>query len=700
MSSINGSSETSPFHHPKPGVGSAMNGGVGGGGEKKQLDGLIGSAYPGHTSTSPVTPTDTAALSVPRTMADITRLFMSGASATPPNPNRPQRISPQARNGTAPTPSAPSTLSPAADIAVSNTANPVSAHCPQPKPLTMESAVTMDTAALSESVSPFVTVQNILSTITGPGADETLHRLAQGMAAKIKGAVGLIYVRDNGLCVERVEGRTPARFLATQYHNAQTLADVHLARILFSLQHNVEHWLIVPPNVDATNAQSPPSPNNALATLRKQLLTATPNPLLLTGIGRDDVLLAYRLLKEFSSYLPEPDGSIQVVVDGPAEQSRPVLNRLISTSRDFLGLTLDQLVLPATTGAALEQVVRIELAHLSAETRNSLWMAVGDMVTELTGPMEVEEEFPEPSAEFSEPDFTPPPLPKHGREPDMLDLLDADERAALAAALPSEPAGLPPHQPLPPATPAPRHIPDLIGQAAPVPPPHAYDLLPKMNPTKIPAITTNPVPVIPASKPAPVIPATRPTQTLNVAPAATLKSPVHVVVPVAETKPTPVTPPAGPTPHPQDVLQAVDCPIMPTSSSELWPLVRTALTNLQAQQTPLAASLPFGQGMLTADTSGQLHLWILVDRQNPIGWSLLANWAKQNRQLIALTQHPHPANLDPQLNLHLIIPPNPTPELLHQNHAIQLGHTPNLNYYRVMPLIWNARTGLVVIPQA
>lgn len=514
-------------------------------------------------------------------------------------------------------------------------------------------------------------IHAVLTTSTGPEAASALHRLAQRMAAQIQGAVGLIRVSGEAggggvLSVERIEARHPARFIPGSFHSPQSPPDVQLARILFSLRNLVECWLImVPPLADPSSAAADPT-----GEIRRCLLASAPERILLTTPGREDILGAYRLLKDLSAQEEIETPQIKVLIDGPAHAM--AFERLALTARNFLKLDLTRLDLPRATPdmldavaaaaagggtAGVEAVIQFDLAALSDAGRHALWLSVTDMVEELTGAAALDES----EDESGEPADNAIPNPQSFD--DLMDVLEPEERAALAAEWPERSA---PENP-------------------PVVPTNGGQVLQK------PILEKLPDPELADVAPTKVAPPLIPTP------------------PIVSSAPIPV-----PTTAPANVLRAVDCPAFPTHSDALWPLVRDSIAGLMGGHTVLEAQPPSPHSLLSTDAAGKLHLWVLAEAADPVSWATLWQWARQNRQLISLTRRPC-AQVTTQVttggvDVHIILAPvastasgSTQPGLVIRGGggaALEpsTAEAGAIHYYRTLPVTWSSRTGLVVIP--
>ncbi|MEI8194401.1 MAG: hypothetical protein WCI73_00675 [Phycisphaerae bacterium] len=533
-------------------------------------------------------------------------------------------------------------------------------------------------------------IHAVLTAATDPGARSALRRLAQRMAAQIQGAVGLISVGGgtaDELRVERIEAHQPPRFIPGSFHSPQSPPDVQLARVLFSLRNVVECWLIMVPPLASPTSTDP----DAIDEVRRCLLASAPERILLMTPRREDILGAYGLLKDLSSQEAIETPQIKVVLDGPEHSVHAAFKRLALTAHNLLKLELTRLELPRATPdmlegtAGVESVAKFDLAVLSAAGRQAIWLSVTDMVEELTGAASLDESEEEPENESGTAADTLNPQSFD----DLMDVLEPAERAALAADWPEHTT---PGSPETDATKVENADGGHAqwgggGGAGHVSQSDAPKNITSANLSDVtPVVTPNPP-----------------------SPAPSISTPISVPAPTAMEPPVSVAQAPAPITAPSVTMpRVVDCPILPTHAASLWPLVRESLNGLLGGHSILTAQPPAPHSLLSTDASGRLHLWVLADPADPVAWSTLWQWARQNQQLIALTQRLDPAAHAPcsVVDVHVILPPAAAagatqPGLVIRGNAAAESSTADggtIHYYRTLPVTWNARTGLLVIP--
>jgi hypothetical protein len=139
-------------------------------------------------------------------------------------------------------------------------------------------------------------------------------------------------------------------------------------------------------------------------------------------------------------------------------------------------------------------------------------------------------------------------------------------------------------------------------------------------------------------------------------------------------------------------LRPVDAAIGNGDRRHLWHAARQSIVDLIPASILLDAQPPHDEASLLAvDSTGRLHLWLLANPAEPTGWSSLWQWAREHRQLIALTRRD--LSIDPvaEVGIHLIIPPSAERTLIRSAPN-------NVAFYRMHAIRWHDRHGLVVIP--
>jgi hypothetical protein len=268
----------------------------------------------------------------------------------------------------------------------------------------------------------------------------------------------------------------------------------------------------------------------------------------------------------------------------------------------------------------------------------------------------------------------------------LAQVLDPEERAALAAGF---------DEPDPPEfdAPAPAPSPARPATASPLPRPaadaHLFDIRTQVIP---PVIINVPTPA-PATPPAP---ARKP-----VAPPPARPTPAGPLAPVAAPaadKLIPAGSRGGVTLRAFDLHDVDDRPAQ-------WEAVERSVRDLVPDSILLEARPPMSwatDSCIAIAPDGRLHVWTLY--KDGASWYALREWASEHRNLLALTRRDLVLSKDADVAVHIVLPMEPaaadadrTPTVV---NTLLRTATRNIHVYRLRPLTWNGRRGLVVVPIA
>lgn len=570
-----------------------------------------------------------------RTMADIAKLFMSGADVAPAggaNANgggvpRPTRVPPKSGGG----------ASSAVSVPVGRRTIPL----PGAPAGGVNFALKTKAGRLPEesSGSALPVVQLALTDGGGAGNFAAIVEVAKLLAGQHRTAMGVV-ARDGGvLRVARVEGVGRPVFMKTTFAAPQVGADVQLARTLCEMKETVEHWIVALPGAEAE-------------TVARGLLRSCGEWLISCATDNDALIACYRTVKSVCGLVRGGGGERQegrriglfVQTTDRAEAVR-VHTRLNHVALGFLDQELSLLALTHPAAA----IVQLQGDFgLTRETSEAIWLSVLDFVGELVGgsdeeceggfegetledegenelganPEEDEEEIATRERSFAE-------------VADVQEVLDHEERVALtegfgggsAGARGGEDEGVAAEVASGLREPEVAKVASRVGQQA------------AASPGEFGAIMAGQ--------------------------GAGMKK-------------------MG--------LRAVEALPLAAGRAMVWEAVQQSIPDLVPGTILLEAKPPHDDcSLLMADTQGRLHLWVLSDGANGMGWCGLWRWALDHRQLIGLTRRDLRIDVGAEVRVHVVLPPG-------EAGGVGGSGPVGVNWYRMWPVQWRDRTGLVVVP--
>lgn len=393
--------------------------------------------------------------------------------------------------------------------------------------------------------------------------------------------------------------------------------EMQLARLLFMAKKSVSGWMIVVHPKERKEIE--------------QLVPVTDSWLVAGGTDNDGLIESYRTLKALfdSSRAQESNPAITLAFDtGDLVEAQRAFVRLSHVARSFLSQQLKFLFgRPDVENVAACQIADLAVAdHEKAAVWASLFdfsLDLADQATEEELDNAGEEETLSQSAQ----DIFNTPL---------QNLLDPDERAALTEGFGESPAMETPSPKMPePQRPvvkkqdvsAAYHVdlPEEAPKAIPVTPVNAPGEIARRE---MPASERVNEPIREAAKPAPRIVRSEPVEKV-ITPTSTEIVASLLAVPAQ----------AGAT------------------GAVLWSAIEPAVAALAAGHTILEARPPRQlASLLTVDTLGALHVWMLADPADPTAYSRVWQWAGDHRQLIALTRRDVKLDGNADVRLHLVLP--------------------------------------------
>jgi hypothetical protein len=417
--------------------------------------------------------------------------------------------------------------------------------------------------------------------------------------------------------------------------------DLQIARALYTLRDSVGTWLIAAP--DARNENFP------------TLATHAAHRLIACSTDGDSLIGAYQHMKRAAALIPATQTSHAFIIAPTPAASTDAHTRLQKAAREFLHHPLPFAgTAPQAQGTGGGS--RLATITMKPTDRTAIWAAITD---ELCAPDPTEtdsEETPRPrstdiesllehvtsaSAELHH-HSTHASAASHAVFDQLSHVLDPEERAALSA--------------------------DLD--------PLEEDYAPIIEPATI------------KSAPALQTPTPQPqkAQGLNL---------------LAPLEPTPTAPPAQKPPTYPLTLRAFDL-LHPTDNTRAaqWQAVESSIPDLLPRAILLDARPPLSWASdccIALDPAGRLHVWTLY--KDGVSWFALREWAAEHRNLLALTRRDLPVSPTTDVAIHIVLPlelDGPSPDI----QTLLRTPNPSLLLYRLRPLQWNTRQGILVVPIA
>ena len=148
-------------------------------------------------------------------------------------------------------------------------------------------------------------------------------------------------------------------------------------------------------------------------------------------------------------------------------------------------------------------------------------------------------------------------------------------------------------------------------------------------------------------------------------------------------------------------LRAFDVMEEGTDRAAQWQAVERSIKDLVAESVVLDARPPMSWASdccVSIDAEGGLHVWTLY--KDGVSWFALREWAAEHRNLLALTRRDLVLAREGEVVVHIVLPLED--DAASSAHVKSLMRAPNKNVfiYRLRPVQWNARRGILVVPIA
>jgi hypothetical protein len=549
----------------------------------------------------------------------------------------PQRLSPKDRAAIPPQPSTPT---PSNGLATSRP--------PEPK-----SAFTLPSTLLG------------LTGQTGDAAWALLLTAASKLAEEHATTICLIGERNNAFVFELL-GQESTEDAPRFSPNASGggMPDLQIARALYTLRDSVGTWLIAAPDPRSENFPT--------------LAAHAGHRLIACSTDGDNLISAYQHMKRAAALAPATHTSHAFIIAPTPAASTDTHARLQKAAHEFLHHNLPLAgTAPQAQGTAGGS--RLATITMKPTDRAAIWAAIADELCPLESPEIAETETPRQptdiesildhvtsaSAELHH-HSTHASAASHAVFDQLSHVLDPEERAALSADLdPLEEDYAPIIEP-PTTKPAP---------ALQTPTPHPQ----KAQGSDPWAVPLSPCPLVPFHD-APKAQGSDPWAPLPVTPAAPLPTP---------SKPHPLTLRAFDLLHPTD-----------NTRSAQWQAVESSIPDLLPRAILLDARPPLSWASdccIALDPAGRLHVWTLY--KDGVSWFALREWAAEHRNLLALTRRDLPVSPTTEVAVHIVLPlelDGPSPDI----QTLLRTPNPSVLLYRLRPLQWNTRQGILVVPIA
>jgi hypothetical protein len=505
-----------------------------------------------------------------------------------------------------------------------------------------------------------------------------LVQAAQGLAQEQSTAVALVGLLPNGnktsfivdvVGVESMEELPVVRTAQEAGSDNLAATDMQIARALHRLRPAVGLWIICAPPCTARTFP-------AIASILHQWLLACPT-------DNDGLISGYQFLKQSWVSAGGKDGHVVPSVYLLSEdyaQAAVVHKRLHKAVQEFLGADLALAGAGPShrgTGGGDEPIRVLSVAYHGPT--DALWAAVLDELCPMTGN---DESFP-PTEVESALDHVEDQAASVVRQSvtastfaldHLAQVLDPEERAALAAGF--EDPGIPVATPRP----APRPVPT-------------------------PTVDPRPTPVFPSISAAPPAPAHR-------VAAASLRAAIDVM---SQIPPTPA--PAAESKIENgggqkskitnsNSLRAFDLGVHQDRTAQ-WDAVERSILDLSPRSALLDAKPPMSwasETCITIDAQGRVNVWTLY--KDGASWFALREWANEHRNLLALTRRDLTVDKAAEVTVHIVLPledSRPAVASAESEDVVKTlmrAPTQNLHLYRLRFIQWNERRGLMVVPIA
>ena len=566
-----------------------------------------------------------------RTMDDITRLFMAGAreAVVPVVPVSPPASSVQ---------SGPAVLT---DLAANTSPAPQNP---------------------SSSARPLVQV--LITATTGDSGWALARATAQHLATEWNCGIALVGVHQGALRLLRAGEPKPG---TSAVAGASGPVDLQLARALFGMQENVAHWIIALPlgrSIDLV-----------LAAARDWLLAA--------GTDNESVVSAYRVLKNViaGDPLDEPRTTRLFLSCEDYATAAVVHARLARAAREFLQHELPLAGLSGHDPAPLQTIAEFPVTL----DDTTAWSSISEFIHELLGNNAIDEDEPIETLHVAEesaictssdteaahpqtavcgltPQDSTTSLPQTEREPTNLDQppLGQSWNSQWEDATPS-------FEDVPPAAvehaaPASIEAPSAASRAM-----SDFTLEPAEPEANLGRKTEKSL---------------RPADAATIAPSSSPPiSPATPTIPPSSPQASSIVsfPPTPP------VLRAVEIEVL--SDDIRWNIILASASSLCSGESIEARPPGHLHAALWLDSAGHLHLWTLS--HGTPDFLALWQWARDHRQLLALTRRDRWINPAAEIELHVV---------LADGVRTRLPDLPNLHRYRLTLVRLGDKSAAVVVP--
>ncbi len=440
----------------------------------------------------------------------------------------------------------------------------------------------------------------------------------------------------------------------------EAASEVAVARSLYRLRERVAHWLVALPGETGGGARvGSMGGAGGVGGVDRRLLEASADWVVVSGLDSDGVIACYRALKAACGAVEAGERRIRLMLHagddpngaGGGEAAVGVHARLNQVARDFLGQELMLTVMGDETmdGVLAEAVATFDLAEAAEGEEAGLggvWESVVDLVRDLNG--EAEEEDAAAGAAGA---------PGAMEEEDLGRVLEEGEREALLgedriAEGRTEPRRTEPQ----------RHRDTEDAQRGDREGDGARETMEERQVERGAAVG----------------------EVISV-PSA---------VPVAREEGGSAAEVNAGTPGGVAGL--------PVFEGSAWEVMERAAVELVAGGVVLEARPPLGgRGLLMAQRGGRIHLWCLVEAGGGagggegLGWAALWGWAREHRELIALTRRDLAINALAEVAVHVVV--GGAAGAAGMMGAMG-GTAAGVRWYRMLAVRWGEKTGMVVVP--
>jgi hypothetical protein len=152
-------------------------------------------------------------------------------------------------------------------------------------------------------------------------------------------------------------------------------------------------------------------------------------------------------------------------------------------------------------------------------------------------------------------------------------------------------------------------------------------------------------------------------------------------------------------------LRALDLPT-PSSREAQWAAVERSIWDLSPRSALLDAKPPMSwatETCIAIDKAGRLNVWTLYKESGGgASWFALREWAREHRNILALTRRDLVINAEADVAVHIVLPledaaaegaegRDPVPVLVRTSAT-------GVHLYRLRTVQWDGRVGIIVVP--